>query len=123
MQTALITGGSKGFGLALATGLVEDGWNVVIDGRQPLALDEFSFLRDVTKVTPKITLPSPSTMHFYRCTDYADSAVYSSVDTFFADIVAQNKLRINNRHSQSSTTFRTNKQLGMGNSSQQSASG
>ena len=40
MQTALITGGSKGFGLALATSLVEDGWNVVIDGRDPVALDE-----------------------------------------------------------------------------------
>src|SRR3954468_4633271 len=53
---------------------------------QPLALDEFLFLRDVAKVTPKITLPSPSTMHFYRCTDYADAAVYSDTDTFFADL-------------------------------------
>jgi NAD(P)-dependent dehydrogenase (short-subunit alcohol dehydrogenase family) len=32
MHTALITGGSKGFGLALATSLVKDGWGVVIDG-------------------------------------------------------------------------------------------
>ncbi len=53
---------------------------------QPLALDEFSFLRDVTKVTPKITLPSPSTMHFYRCTDFADRSAYSSVEAFFADL-------------------------------------
>jgi 5-methyltetrahydropteroyltriglutamate--homocysteine methyltransferase len=51
-----------------------------------LALDEFSFLRDVTKVTPKITLPSPSTMHFYRCTDFADRSAYSSVEAFFADL-------------------------------------
>jgi 5-methyltetrahydropteroyltriglutamate--homocysteine methyltransferase len=55
---------------------------------QPLALDEFLFLRDVAQVTPKITLPSPSTMHFYRCTDYADAAVYSDTDTFFADLAA-----------------------------------
>ncbi len=53
---------------------------------QPLALDEFGFLRDVTKRTPKITLPSPSTMHFYRCSDFADDSVYSSVETFFADL-------------------------------------
>jgi 5-methyltetrahydropteroyltriglutamate--homocysteine methyltransferase len=53
---------------------------------QPLALDEFQFLRKITSVTPKITLPSPSTMHFYRCTDYADPAAYSSIDAFFADL-------------------------------------
>lgn len=40
MQAALITGGSKGLGLALATSLVEDGWNVVLDGRDAEALDD-----------------------------------------------------------------------------------
>jgi len=55
---------------------------------QPLALDEFQFLRKITRVTPKVTLPSPSTMHFYRCTDYADFGVYSSIDAFFGDLVA-----------------------------------
>jgi NAD(P)-dependent dehydrogenase (short-subunit alcohol dehydrogenase family) len=39
MQTALITGGSKGFGLAVATSLVKDGWGVVIDGRDRAVLD------------------------------------------------------------------------------------
>ena len=53
---------------------------------RPLALDEFEFLRDATRVTPKITLPSPSTMHFYRCTDFADRAVYPDVERFFADL-------------------------------------
>src|SRR5262249_18143689 len=55
---------------------------------RPLALDEFQFLRKITRVTPKITLPSPSTMHFYRCTDYAHPSAYSSIDTFFADLAA-----------------------------------
>jgi methionine synthase II (cobalamin-independent) len=55
---------------------------------KPLALDEFEFLRQVTSATPKITLPSPSTMHFFRCTDYADQAAYSSLDAFFADLAA-----------------------------------
>lgn len=53
---------------------------------KPLALDEFEFLRNVTKVTPKITLPSPSTMHFYRASDFADKAAYSDVGPFFADL-------------------------------------
>lgn len=39
MQIALITGGSKGFGLALATSLVKDGWSVVIDGRDRAVLE------------------------------------------------------------------------------------
>src|SRR6476469_10872588 len=51
-----------------------------------LALDEFDFLRTVTKVTGKITLPAPSTMHFYRCNDFADRTIYSDVNLFFADL-------------------------------------
>jgi 5-methyltetrahydropteroyltriglutamate--homocysteine methyltransferase len=51
-----------------------------------LALDEFVFLRGVTKATVKITIPAPSTMHFYRCNDFADNAVYKDIETFFADL-------------------------------------
>lgn len=54
--------------------------------QQPLAADEFSFLRDVTGVTPKITLPAPSTMHFYRCSDHAEAGLYDSAAAFFADL-------------------------------------
>jgi len=54
--------------------------------KAPLALDEFVFLRDATKATPKITLPAPSTMHFYRCVDFADKAVYGDAESFFADL-------------------------------------
>jgi 5-methyltetrahydropteroyltriglutamate--homocysteine methyltransferase len=53
---------------------------------QPLALDEYMFLRGATKLTGKITLPAPSTMHFYRCNDYADRAAYPDVDSFFTDL-------------------------------------
>lgn len=51
MAVAIITGASRGLGLALARGLADDGWSLVIDGRQrpPLAAvsDE---LATVTKV-------------------------------------------------------------------------
>ncbi|MBI1201092.1 MAG: 5-methyltetrahydropteroyltriglutamate--homocysteine S-methyltransferase [Rhodopseudomonas sp.] len=60
--------------------------NAKIKRAQPLALDEYTFLHGVTHVTGKITLPSPSTMHFYRCADYADPAVYSDVEKFFSDL-------------------------------------
>ena len=52
-----------------------------------LALDEFVFLRDIAKAMPKITLPAPSTMHFYRCSDFARKGIYRDVDAFFADLL------------------------------------
>ena len=53
---------------------------------QALALDEFDFLRTVTKVTGKITMPAPSTMHFYRCNDFADRTIYPDANEFFTDL-------------------------------------
>ncbi len=53
-----------------------------------IAVDEFAFLRDTATATPKITLPSPSTMHFYRCTDFADRSVYPETEAFAADLAA-----------------------------------
>jgi len=57
---------------------------------KPLALDEFVFLRDAlgpaSAITAKITLPSPSTMHFYRCTDFSAPVAYATVESFFADL-------------------------------------
>jgi 5-methyltetrahydropteroyltriglutamate--homocysteine methyltransferase len=55
---------------------------------QPLALDEFGFLQNVTHVTAKVTLPAPSTMHFYRCNDFAAPQAYREIDTFLADLAA-----------------------------------
>ncbi len=54
----------------------------------PLALDELEFLRNATRVTAKITLPAPSTMHFFRFSDFADRNVYADGERFFADLVA-----------------------------------
>lgn len=60
--------------------------NAKIKRARPLALDEYAFLHGVTKVTGKITLPAPSTMHFYRCNDFADRSAYGDVGAFFADL-------------------------------------
>jgi NAD(P)-dependent dehydrogenase (short-subunit alcohol dehydrogenase family) len=40
MSTALVTGGSAGLGKALATALAQLGWQVVVDGRDPVRLHE-----------------------------------------------------------------------------------
>jgi 5-methyltetrahydropteroyltriglutamate--homocysteine methyltransferase len=53
-----------------------------------LALDEFEFLRKTARVMGKITIPAPSTMHFFRFADFADRQVYSDLDRFFTDLVA-----------------------------------
>jgi 5-methyltetrahydropteroyltriglutamate--homocysteine methyltransferase len=53
---------------------------------QPLALDEFLFLKQIARVTPKITLPSPSTMHFYGSSDYGPPTTYDDFAAFFADL-------------------------------------
>jgi NAD(P)-dependent dehydrogenase (short-subunit alcohol dehydrogenase family) len=40
MPVAIITGGSRGFGRAVALDLARDGWDLIIDGRDPAPLQE-----------------------------------------------------------------------------------
>lgn len=51
-----------------------------------ITLDEFEFVRDATRATPKITMPAPSTMHLYRYRDFADPKVYPDARAFFRDL-------------------------------------
>ncbi|HEX6313016.1 MAG TPA: 5-methyltetrahydropteroyltriglutamate--homocysteine S-methyltransferase [Acidimicrobiia bacterium] len=54
---------------------------------RPISTGEFEFLKAVTTETPKITMPSPSTMHFWRGPQSIDSSVYPTLAAFFADLV------------------------------------
>lgn len=54
----------------------------------PIALDEFLFLRSAARATPKITLPAPSTMHFFGFKDYAAPGAYRDLDPFLDDLAA-----------------------------------
>jgi len=54
--------------------------------RNPIALDEFEFLFRHTNAIAKVTLPAPSTMHFWRGSDYAAPGVYSHPRGFFRDL-------------------------------------
>jgi 5-methyltetrahydropteroyltriglutamate--homocysteine methyltransferase len=53
---------------------------------RPIAVDEVAFLHRVSRKILKVTLPSPSTMHFYRGSRYADRGIYDSPSAFFADL-------------------------------------
>ncbi len=53
---------------------------------EPITLDEFDFVKNLTVAVPKITMPAPSTMHLYRYRDYAAPGVYSDPREFFTDL-------------------------------------
>ncbi len=53
---------------------------------QSIAGDEFVFLRRTTRLTPKVTLPSPPTMHFWRLGESIEKSAYASVEAFFSDL-------------------------------------
>ena len=53
---------------------------------EPITLDEYRFIAPLTEATPKVTMPAPSTMHFYRFTQFGDPGIYASAQEFFADL-------------------------------------
>jgi 5-methyltetrahydropteroyltriglutamate--homocysteine methyltransferase len=54
--------------------------------RNPIALDEFRFLAAHANALAKITLPAPSSMHFWRGANYAAPGVYLRPQDFFRDL-------------------------------------
>ena len=57
-----------------------------VSRRAPITADEIAFVSKLTKANPKVTMPSPSTMHFYRFTDWGDPRVYADAEAFFVDL-------------------------------------
>jgi 5-methyltetrahydropteroyltriglutamate--homocysteine methyltransferase len=49
-------------------------------------VDDFKFLKSVAKETPKITIPSPTTLHFRGGRDAIDSKAYPDMAEFYADL-------------------------------------
>ena len=52
----------------------------------PITLDEYLFASPLTRATQKVTMPAPSTMHFYRFTQWGEPGVYPDARAFFADL-------------------------------------
>jgi 5-methyltetrahydropteroyltriglutamate--homocysteine methyltransferase len=49
-------------------------------------VEDFKFLKSVARGTAKITIPSPTTMHFRGGRDAVDRAAYPDMDDFYADL-------------------------------------
>lgn len=50
-----------------------------------ISTDELVFLKSAASATPKVTLPSPPTFHFWRGRDGIDPAAYDGPTAFFTD--------------------------------------
>jgi len=61
-----------------------------VDGKlsrpHPIFVDHFKFLKSVTKVTPKLTIPAPSNMHFRGGRKAIDEKAYPDLGEFYADL-------------------------------------
>ena len=57
-----------------------------LDRAGPIFVDDFRFLKSVTLQTPKITLPSPSIMHFRGGRDAISQEAYPDIAGFYADL-------------------------------------
>ena len=49
-------------------------------------LEHFKFLKAHTRVTPKMTIPAPSTLHFRQGRAAISKEIYPDLDGFFADV-------------------------------------
>ncbi len=49
-------------------------------------LEHFKFLKNHTRVTPKMTIPAPSTFHFRQGRSSISKAVYPDLDGYFHDV-------------------------------------
>jgi 5-methyltetrahydropteroyltriglutamate--homocysteine methyltransferase len=52
----------------------------------PIFVDDFKFLKSVSKTTPKVTFPSPSTLHFRGGRDAVDAKAYPDISQFYSDV-------------------------------------
>jgi len=55
---------------------------------KPIQLADFEFLKSVTSETPKVTIPSPTMLHFRAGREGISEAVYPDMAEFFADVGA-----------------------------------
>lgn len=54
----------------------------------PIQVEDFKFLRDVSHITPKTCMPSPTLLHFRGGRDAVDRVAYPDLGQFFDDVAA-----------------------------------
>jgi 5-methyltetrahydropteroyltriglutamate--homocysteine methyltransferase len=55
---------------------------------QPIQLEDFKFLRSVASRVPKVTIPSPTMLHFRGGRGAISKEAYPTLDDFYADVAA-----------------------------------
>src|SRR6185312_9132686 len=55
---------------------------------KPIQVDDFNFLKSATRRTPKVTIPSPTMLHFRGGREAISREAYPELETFFADVAA-----------------------------------
>ena len=55
---------------------------------KPIQLADYEYLKSVTTQTPKVTIPSPTMLHFRAGREGISEAAYPDMDEFFADVGA-----------------------------------
>ena len=61
---------------------------------KPIQVDDFKFLRSVTKRTPKVTIPSPTMLHFRGGREAISREAYPDLEPFFADVATAYRAEI-----------------------------
>ncbi|MEP7183179.1 MAG: 5-methyltetrahydropteroyltriglutamate--homocysteine S-methyltransferase [Betaproteobacteria bacterium] len=61
---------------------------------KPIQLADFEFLRSVTKRTPKVTIPSPTMLHFRGGRDAISRDAYPDLEAFYADVASAYRAEI-----------------------------
>jgi 5-methyltetrahydropteroyltriglutamate--homocysteine methyltransferase len=56
--------------------------------KAPIMVDAFTFLKGVTRGTPKMTMPAPSELHFFGGRDVIDRNTYPDLEEFWSDLAA-----------------------------------
>ena len=56
--------------------------------RQPIQRRDFEFLKSVTRATPKVTIPSPTMLHFRGGRAAISQEAYPDLEQFYADVAA-----------------------------------
>ena len=60
----------------------------------PIQVEDFKFLKSVARRTPKVTIPSPTMLHFRGGRDAISREAYPDLDNFFADVAAAYRAEI-----------------------------
>ena len=61
---------------------------------KPIQVADFKFLQSVTRHTPKVTIPSPTMLHFRGGREAISRTAYPDMELFFADVAAAYRAEI-----------------------------